>query len=79
MSLVNHVISQWLNDQAVVKKLICYIHPDADPEVCIVCVHISFVIIAVLMIRAENCLDICVPVVNLSGQIWFGQSNPKVG
>ena len=39
-----------------------------------------------LMIRIENCPDICVPIVNvltsplinLSDQIWFGRSNAKV-
>ena len=29
-----HTTLQWLNDQEIVKKLICYIHPNADPEVC---------------------------------------------
>ena len=28
-----YTIQQWLNGQEVVKKLICYIHPEADSEV----------------------------------------------
>ena len=47
-------------------------------------------VITVLMIKVKNCPDVCFPIVNLltsplimhsnlSGQIWFDQSNAKVG
>ena len=42
--------------------------------------------VSVLMIRVENCPDICFPIVNLltfslinSGQTWFVRLNAKVG
>ena len=46
---------QWFNDQEVVKKLICYIHPDADPEVCIMYIHISVCVYVCICMYVHAC------------------------